>query len=70
MSQKITPEARHRRHRESLQEQLIRNKEAISELLDQRRKLDWALRITDECEANAIYIGDQGDIEFALKNDE
>ena len=67
---KITPEARHLRHRESLQEQLIRNKAAISELLDQRRKLDWALRITDECEVHGIHIGDQGDIDFHLSNDE
>lgn len=67
---KITPEARHRRQRETIQEQLGRCREEISLILDRQRKLQWALKLHDECEAQRIYFGDQGDIEFHLKNDE
>lgn len=70
MSNKITPEARHRRQRESLSEQLARCKDEIGEILDRQRKLQWALKLHDECQAHGIHIGDQGDIDFALNNDE
>lgn len=66
---KITPQERHRRSRETLQEQLIRNKSAITTLLEQNRKLAWAIRLHDECEAEGVHVGDQGDIDFALGAD-
>jgi len=66
---KITPQARHRRERESLQDQLLRNKAQISELLEVNRELDWAIKLHDECEVQGIVMGDQSDIEFHLRND-
>lgn len=53
---KITPEARHRRSRETLQEQLIRNRAEISKRLEHNRKLAWAIRLHDECEANGVLV--------------
>ncbi len=66
---KITPEARHRRQRESLQEQLIQIKDQITVLLERRRKIDWAIKLHDECQAQGINLGDQSDIDFHLNNE-
>ena len=66
---KVTPEARHRRQRETLTEQLARCKDEIGEILDRQRKLQWALKLHDEGEAQRIYLGDQGEIDFHLRND-
>lgn len=70
MSSKITPEARHRRSRETLAEQLLRNKNEISQLLERNRKIEWAIRLHDDCHAEGVTIGDQGDIDFHLQNDD
>lgn len=64
---KITLEARHRRSREELLNQLIANQSEIARLAEVRRKLHLALRMLDEC--SVLTVSDQGDIEFHLKND-
>lgn len=67
---KITQAARQRRTKEVLQEQRQRNREQITALLKRNRKIDWALRLHEECEAHGITMGDQGDIDFYLANDD
>lgn len=56
-----------RTHKESLQDQLMRNREQISELVERNRKLTWALTLHEECERHGIAMSDQGDIEFHLR---
>ena len=74
MSSKITPQAqaqaRHRRQRESLQEQLIANTAEIKALLEQNRKIGIAIHLHDECDVHGIVVGDHGDIDFALGADD
>jgi len=65
----VTPAARQRRTKEVLEQQLQHTREQITSLLERVRKLEWALRLHEECEAHGICIGDQGDINFYLAND-
>lgn len=65
---KITDQARRRRERESLQSQLLRNRETIAEMLERNRKIDFALRLIEECDAHGINT-DMADVNFQLIGD-
>ena len=64
----ITPQAKHRRCKETLQEQLERNREQIRALVNENRKIDRAIYMYEDCEKHGVYISDQADINFALEN--